>query len=270
MQMAEAARMSGAVNGALWGDRAADWARLQECQCRAVYEAVFARLNLGAGAAYLDAGCGAGLAAEMAAARGARVHGCDASEALLAIARNRVAAGVFKQSDLERLPFADGSFDAVTGFNSFQYAADPGRALAEARRVAKPGAAVVIVTWGRPEGMPAASLVAALRPLLPPPPPGAPGPYALSDEAALRACAAGAGLVPEVVFDVECAWSYAGLESAVRGLGSSGAAAKARQHTSAEAVDQAHRQALTSFRRQDGTYRIAAAFRCLFARTAHP
>ena len=33
-----------------------------------------------------------------------------------------------------------------------------GGALAEARRVAKPGAYVVIVTWGRPEGMEAASL----------------------------------------------------------------------------------------------------------------
>ena len=34
---------------------------------------------------------------------------------------------------------------------------------------------VVIMTWGNPDGMEAASLVAAVRPLMPPPPPGAPG-----------------------------------------------------------------------------------------------
>jgi len=266
--MADGVKMSGEVNGALWGDRAGDWAELQECQCRPVYEAVFARLALGAGAAYLDAGCGAGLAAQMAAARGAQVHGCDASEALMAIARERVPAGIFKRSDLEQIPFADGSFDAVTGFNSFQYAASPGNALAEARRVAKAGGAVVIVTWGRPEGMPAATLVAALRPLLPAPPPGAPGPFALSEEAALRAFASSAGLVPEDVFDVECPFCYADLESGVRGLGSSGVATRARQNSGAKAVDQAHRQALAPFRQPDGSYRVPAAFRCLVARAS--
>jgi SAM-dependent methyltransferase len=267
--MADTAQMSGEVNGALWGDRASDWAELQESQCRAVYEAVFARLNLGAGAAYLDAGCGAGLAAQIAAARGAQVHGCDSSEALLAIARQRVPPGAFKLSDLEQIPFADESFDVVTGFNSLQYAANPGRALAEARRVSKPDATVVIMTWGRPEGMPAAALVAALKSLLPPPPPGAPGPFALSEEAALRAFATGAELAPEDVFDVACTWTYADTDSGVRGLGSSGVAARARQHAGAEKVDEAHRHALAPFRQQDGSYRVAATFRCLLARMAH-
>jgi SAM-dependent methyltransferase len=263
--MAAEPTLTGEKNGVLWGDRAQDWAELQECQCRSVYEAVFARLALGAGAAYLDVGCGAGLAAQMTAARGAEVHGCDASESLLAIARERVPAGVFKRSDLEQIPFPDSSFDVVTGFNSFQYAANPGNALAEARRVAKAGGVVVIVTWGRPEGMPAASLVAALRPLLPAPPPGAPGPFALSEESALRGFAASAGLAPEDVFDIESPFCYADLESGVRGLGSSGVAARARQNSGTDAVDDAHRQALSPFRQTDGSYRIPATFRCLIA-----
>ena len=133
------AKPTAEVNGVLWGTRSADWAQLQEGQCQPVYEAVLERLSVGPGTALLDAGCGAGMASQMAASRGARVTGVDASEALLAIARQRVPDGTFGCSDLETLPFADASFDAVTGFNSFQYAGNPGKALAEARRVTKPG-----------------------------------------------------------------------------------------------------------------------------------
>ena len=260
------AKPTAEVNGALWGTRATDWATLQEGQCRPVYEAVLERLSVGPETAYLDAGCGAGMAAQMAAARGAQVTGFDASPALLAVARERVPARDFQSGDLESLPFADGSFDVVTGFNSFQYAANPGKALAEARRVTRPNGAVAIVTWGPPEGMPAAALVAALRPLLPVPPPGAPGPFALSNESALRGFATAAGLEPETMFDVECLWTYASLDEGLRGLGSSGVAARARFAAGDEALDRAHAEALGPFRQPDGSYRIAATFRCLVAR----
>jgi SAM-dependent methyltransferase len=133
----------------------------------------FDRVGVQHGTVYLDAGCGAGLAAWMAAARGTNVTG---------IARTRVPGGDFRLGDLESLPFGDGEFDVVTGFNSFQYAGNSGIALGEAKRVARSGASVAIMTWGTPDGMEAASLVTALKPLLPAPPPGAPGPFALSDD----------------------------------------------------------------------------------------
>ena len=79
------------------------------------------------------------MAASIAAARGAAVSGFDAAEAMLAIARERVPAGDFRVADLEAMPFSDASFDVVTGFNAFQFAGDPVRALSEARRVARPG-----------------------------------------------------------------------------------------------------------------------------------
>ncbi len=47
-----------------------------------------------------------------------------------------------------------------------------------------------------PEGMDDASLVAVLKPLLPPPPSGAPGPFALSDESTQRDFASSAGFPP--------------------------------------------------------------------------
>jgi SAM-dependent methyltransferase len=265
VKMPGEAKPTAEVNGVLWGTRSADWAALQEGQCRTVFEAVLERLSVGPGTVLLDAGCGAGLALQMAASRGARVTGLDASEALLTIARQRVREGTFGCSDLETLPFADASFDVVTGFNSFQYAGNPGKALAEARRVTKPGGSVAIVTWGPPEGMPAATLVAALRPLLPAPPPGAPGPFALSNEAALRGFAHSARLEPESVFDVQSPFHYASLEDGVRGLGSSGVAARARNASSGEAVDRAHTEALGAFRQPDGSYHIPAVFRCLIA-----
>jgi ubiquinone/menaquinone biosynthesis C-methylase UbiE len=124
------------ANGRLWGAHARDWAEIQEGQFRAAYEAVFDWFGVKAGTLYCDVGCGSGLAAQLAAERGAKVAGIDAAENLLAIARSRVPAGEFVHGDLETLPYADASFDLVTGFNSFQYAADPGAALAEARRVA--------------------------------------------------------------------------------------------------------------------------------------
>src|SRR6202035_854618 len=164
--------------------------------------------TVGPGTQYLDVGCGSGMAARIAADRGAKVAGIDAAEALLAIARSRTPNGKFEQSDLESLPFADKTFDVITGFNSFQYAGNPVVALKEARRVSKPDGYIAIVTWGQPDGMEAASAVTALRPLLPPPPPGAPGPFALSDESALRKFAADAKLTPIAVFDVDCPFVY--------------------------------------------------------------
>ncbi len=257
---------SAAVNGPLWGSAARDWAEIQEGQFRAGYEAALAACGVGPGTDYLDAGCGAGMAAALAAARGARVAGFDAAGALLEIARERTPQGDFRLADLEDVPFAEGSFDVVTGFNAFQFAADPVRALAEARRVARPGGAVVVMTWGDPEGMEAAAIVGALRPLLPVPPPGAPGPFALSDEGRLRGLAQAAGLVPERVVDVDSPWSYPDAATALRGLGSSGVAARARALAGAGAVDAAHAAALAPFHQPDGSLRIGARCRFLVAR----
>lgn len=69
------------------GDRARDWADLQEGMVWPVYEAVFRRTGVTAGTRFLDVGCGAGMAAQTASALGAQVAGIDASEALLASAR---------------------------------------------------------------------------------------------------------------------------------------------------------------------------------------
>lgn len=144
--MEEAKPRTGELNGRLWGARAQDWADLHEGLARPIYEAVFDLLGVTTGTRYLDAGCGAGMAAQMAASRGARVSGINAAQALIRIASSRTPSADFSVGDLEALPFDDAEFDAVAGFNSFQYAGNPVLALREARRVMKSSGAVVVVT----------------------------------------------------------------------------------------------------------------------------
>ncbi|MGI1664177.1 class I SAM-dependent methyltransferase [Palleronia sp. KMU-117] len=252
-------------NGQVWGARARDWAEVQEGQFSAAYHAVLTRAGVRAGTRHLDAGCGAGMAARLSASLGATVAGIDAAEGMLEIARERTPGGDFRRCDLEALPFDDHAFDLVTGFNSFQFAGDPAQALREAGRVTRPGGLVIIMTWGNPEGMEAAALVAALKPLLPAPPPGAPGPFALSDETALRTLATAGGLTPIEVCDVDTPWAYPDEATALRGIGSSGVAVAAASRSGDAAVEDANRMALAPFRRSDGSYRIGARARFLVA-----
>ena len=72
----------------------------------------------------------------------------DASDGLIAAARKRNARVDFSVGEMERLPFDDETFDLVCGFNSFQFAANPLNAFAEARRVLKPGGTLVAMIWG--------------------------------------------------------------------------------------------------------------------------
>jgi SAM-dependent methyltransferase len=253
------------TTGRLWGAHARDWAEVQEGQFAAAYHAVLRHLGMGPGMRHLDVGCGSGMAAALSASLGASVYGIDAAAALLAIARERTPTGDFQQGDLEVLPFDDDAFDFVTGFNSFQFASDATRALREACRVTRPGGKVVIMTWGDPVGMEAASLIAAMKPLLPPAPAGAPGPFALSDETALRAFAAAGGLTPAAVIDVDTPWFYRDEATALRGFGASGVAVKAIEHVGQEAFATAMRAAFAPFRQADGTFCIGARCRCLVA-----
>ncbi len=258
--------MTSAKNGPLWGARARDWAEVQEGQFAAGFVDVLTRAGVGAGMRLLDAGCGAGMAAQLAAARGAVVSGIDAAGLLLDIARERVPGGDFRTGDLEELPFADHSFDVVTGFNSFQFAGNPVRALSEACRVTRPGGQVAMMIWGRPEGMEAASVVAALRPLMPAPPPGSAGPFALSDPDRLTAIVDEAGLTPGDVFEGDIQWSYPDEATALRGLNSAGIAVLAAGLVGEAAVTAAYAAAIAPFRQSDGGFRIGARYMAVIAR----
>src|SRR5438105_565734 len=202
------------VQGELWGARARDWSELAEPVSRSVYDAVFARTGIGPGTKLLDIGCGAGGALVAARELGAEVTGLDAASNLVEIARSRLPGARIEIGEMEDLPFADESFDVVTGFNSFQFAGDPVEALREARRVCKPGGSVVMLVWGKPEECDTLrATVAAVMALLPPAP-GAPGPAALSEEGVIENMMEQAGLAALHSGDVDCPFLFLNVDAA--------------------------------------------------------
>jgi SAM-dependent methyltransferase len=254
-----------AVQGELWGERARDWADLVEGGQTPFYEATFDRLDVGNGFRLLDAGCGAGLALTLAAERGAVVSGLDASAGLLSVAAERLPGADLRQGELEELPFADGSFDGATSFNAVQYAADPVRVLRELGRVIRDGATIAIVVWGAAEQCEMRNVLAAIGSVLPPPPPGAAGPFALSVPGALEAVVESAGLRVRDAFAVPTPFEYPDVDTAVRAQSASGPAIRAIRHAGEPAVDAVLRPVMTDHGKADGSVRFDNVFRGVLA-----
>jgi SAM-dependent methyltransferase len=211
----------------------------------------------------LDAGCGAGLLALLAHLRGARVAAVDASPGLLAVARERVPAADLREGDLEALPFADASFDAVTAVNSLFYAADMSAAMRELARVTRPGGRVVITAWGPPERCQVlAAVMPALGPLMPPPPPGAPPPHpgALSEPGALARVLESAGVKVVEEGEVACPFVFPSTEASWRGNASAGVNQAAIAHSGEAAVRAVYGQTDRAHMRPDGSVRYENVF----------
>lgn len=257
---------SATIQAALWGRGARDWAEYTEPLGSALFEAAFDDAGIGPGVSLLDIGCGAGLAAALASERGARVSGLDATPEMLEIARERVPDGEFQQGDMERLPYPDDTFDVVTGFNSFQYAANPNHALTEAGRVCRSGGSVVIAAWGRPDHCDSVAVIKTLGSLLPPPPPGAPGPFALSADGALAALARDAGIDPFREGRVTCRWEFPDLDTVLRSVLAAGPATRAIEVAGLARTRAALAEAHEPFRVGDGSYRMSNEFIYLIAR----
>ena len=256
---------SAAKWGPLWGARPRAWAEDEDQQVP-TYEEAIRRVGVSPGQRVLDIGCGTGVFLRLAADRGAVPSGLDASEALLAIARERVPDADLQVGEMEQLPYEDDSFDLVTGFNSFFFAADLVAALREAGRVAKPGAPVVIQVWGPPERCDLEAMKQVARPYAPPPPPDAPPPPKLWEAGVLESLASEAGLTPETTFDTSYAFEYRDEEMLGRLLtapmGLAELAGPEREPTlRREIID-----ALAPHRMTDGSYRLNNEFHYLVAR----
>lgn len=257
------------VQGQIWGSRAKDWADVQESVALPLFETVLQETALAKNTSVLDIGCGSGIFCEMAAKRGARVSGLDASEPLITIARQRMPSGDFRTGEMEELPYYDQSFDVVTGFSSFQFAANPIKALREASRVSRTGM-VVIAVFGAPEESEATAYIKAMGSLLPPPPPGAPGPFALSATGALEDLVSKARLIPSALKKVACPWNYPDEETALRGLLSSGPAVRAIQEKGEDTVRNLILKVLAPFKTKSGGYYLTNNFNYLTATAQSP
>jgi SAM-dependent methyltransferase len=136
----------------------------------------------------LDIGTGTGRLLEMLAPRVASGLGVDASRAMLALARARLARPglmhcAVRLADMYRLPLPDAGFDAVVLQMVLHYAEDPAGALAEAARVLRPGGRLVVVDLAAHDSADCMQRLAHRWP-------------GFSDQA-MRDLLAGAGLVPQ-------------------------------------------------------------------------
>jgi demethylmenaquinone methyltransferase/2-methoxy-6-polyprenyl-1,4-benzoquinol methylase len=106
----------------------------------------------------LDVATGTGMVAtELVRRYGCRVVGLDQSEDMLAgarakLARDRSLADRIElvRGEAERLPFADGEFDALTFTYLLRYVDDPAATLRELARVVRPGGRVASLEFGVP------------------------------------------------------------------------------------------------------------------------
>ena len=115
------------------------------------------RLDLAGDETTLDIACGTGDITFMTAARltAGRAIGLDITQAMLRIAerkrRERAVANVcFHRGDIMRMPFADETFDCVTGGYALRNVPDVAGALAEIKRVLKPGGRLLSLDFGHP------------------------------------------------------------------------------------------------------------------------
>ena len=248
----------------LWGARAEDWASIDHNT--ALYESALDSLRIRPGDRLLDVGCGTGEFCRRAHGRGASVVGFDATPQFLEIAKRRCPECTFDEGDMEALPYRNAEFDFVTGFNSFQFAANPQTAIYEAKRVAKVGAMVLIATWGRPEQCQAAVYLKAVSDFLPEEP-GRPGPFALSEPGALEEMVKKVRLDPEEAKDVECVWEFPDEASLTRKVLSAGPSVMAISIVGEDKVKEAVINAMTPFKTPTGGYRLTNVFRYLVSST---
>jgi ubiquinone/menaquinone biosynthesis C-methylase UbiE len=216
------------------------------------------------GTRFADLGCGGGGASILAAQRGAQVSGLDAAEALIAIARKRLAAGDFRVGDLELLPFDDDGFDVAFSSFSLMFVGDMGEALSEMKRVTSPEGRVTVGVWGDPEDCEYRHVLAAIASTLPSPPVGE-GPFALSKENLLERMMEVAGLTPVARSDVSGTFRFTDSKTMLRMVGSVGPMQSARQLVSEDVLETAILQAAKPFQSDSGEFVFNNRFRYVTA-----
>jgi SAM-dependent methyltransferase len=219
------------TQGKLWSIAPQNWSKHFEPFFLPMYKKVLEQITLTGNTMLLDAGCGSGLFSSMAIETGAQVIGIDAAPGLLEVARQRNPQNNFLEEDLEAMPFAKNSFDVVAGFNSFQYAGDFKNALLEAKRVLKKGGKLVIGIWDKPENSEATNVLKAIGSLLPPPPPGTPGPFALSENGKIESILESIEMKMLYRVRVACPFLYHSTAGGIKSFMGTGPAAAAINHT---------------------------------------
>lgn len=141
------------------------------------------------GARVLDVAAGSGNASIPAALAGASVVACDLTPELLAAGQRHAAQQgaelEWREGDAEALPFGDGEFDIVMSCIGVMFAPHHQASADELVRVCRPGGTIGLLSW-TPEGF-IGQMFGAMKPYVPPPPPGAQPPLLWGREDHVRA-----------------------------------------------------------------------------------
>jgi SAM-dependent methyltransferase len=251
--------------------RARDWAEIQERMLVPLFEAVYERMEVGSTTRLLGLGCGSGLALLLAASRGAAVTGMDSDAMRLALARERLrppygsAAGgaqavLEHRQDDDTAPPDGPKPTLVTAFDVLPRPASLARTAAGLDR----GTPVVLAGWGPPERCSAAAVLRVAARLGAPrsvPDCWRPGGRDDLEDLARRA---------ELRLDgsgrVACPFGYADMDSALRGLLSTGLYDAAVRATDGAQVVKELTETLRPHVRKDGTVWMPNLFRYVIAR----
>jgi ubiquinone/menaquinone biosynthesis C-methylase UbiE len=176
-----------------WNTISSGWEAVQDMFERGAALMTTRLLDLGGvrkGQAVLDVATGLGEPALTAVGHvgpGGRVVGVDIAASMVEVARRRAKNldnVEFLVADLEAIDLPPKSFDVVLSRWGLMFAVDHVAAFRTVARLLVPGGVLAASTWSEPQRAPMMSTgyaVLAQRLDMPPPPPGLPGPFSMSD-----------------------------------------------------------------------------------------
>lgn len=164
-----------------------------------------------------------GLAAAVLLGDEGRLISTDFSPGMVEVARRRnTELGLrnveHHRMDAEHLELGDDSVDGVVCRFGYMLMADPAAALAETRRVLRPGGRLVLAVWRGAEQNPWVSIpgrVLVARGHVPPPDPEAPGMFAMASDDRVHSLLDGAGFTSVRIEDVAVRFVYSDIDDYV-------------------------------------------------------
>lgn len=210
----------------VWEAMAPGWERWRAQLAEAltpVREWLIGRIRPRPGETVLELGAGTGETGfEAAALLGddGQLVSTDFSPEMVEVARRRgTELGLgnvdYRVIDAERIELDSGSVDGVLCQSTYMLTADPAAALAETRRVLRPGGRLALSVWGAPDRNPWASIggmILAERGHLPAPEPEAPGVFSMASEERTRALLDGAGFSSVRTEEVPLRFAFRALD----------------------------------------------------------
>ena len=225
-------------------------------------------VHLRPGSRLLDVAAGPGAVAAEAANRGARPIGIDLSPQMIELARRLHPAIDFHEADVERLPFADDTFDAVVCAFGLGHFPRPEVAVAECVRTLLPGGRVAFSWWGDPSRQRIQGVfrdaIAEVGVSMPPDVPQGHNAYRFSNTGEFLRLLEGAGLTEVTVLEHATIYSVSDTDTLWRGgLGSlvlTGAAIRQQDLPTQDLIRTAFERCASIYKSPDGL-RLPVAFK---------